>query len=111
MAAHCPRTPHTHARIRRRAAPSAAQPNMLQHLPKESENECKLRLFYAPRHLCLALVITIGGGWGGGVAGAGGRGGGSASDICQQKSKKKKKYSLLHFPFPYKPDLMEKRKE
>lgn len=59
---------HTHA-LQRRAASSAAQPNMLQHLPKKSENECKLRLFYAPRHLCLTLVITIGGGGGGGGGG------------------------------------------
>lgn len=73
---------HTHARLRWRAASSTAQPNMLQHLPKKSENECKLRLFYAPRHLCLTLVITIAFGVGGGAMGA-------ASDICQQKNKKK----------------------
>lgn len=65
--AHCPCAPHTYAHVRQRAAASAAQPNMLQHLPKKSENECKLRLFYPPRCLCLTLVIkslsaaTVGG--------------------------------------------------
>lgn len=73
---------HTHTCIRQRAASSAAQPNMLQHLPKKSENECKLRLFYAPRHLCLTLVITIGGSGGAGMCVCVGGGGRSAFDIC-----------------------------
>lgn len=84
--AYCPRAPHTYAHVRRRAAASAVQPNMLQHLPKKSENECKLRLFYPPRRLCLTLVIKSLSAatvcvcvWGGQRLSVGG----GASDICR----------------------------
>lgn len=51
-------TCHTHTHMSdRKAASSTAEPNMLQHLPKKSENECKLRLFYPPLPHCLTLVI------------------------------------------------------
>lgn len=51
-------TCHTHTHMSdKKAASSTAEPNMLQHLPKKSENECKLRLFYPPLPHCLTLVI------------------------------------------------------
>lgn len=58
--AHCPHMPHTsmHARTaHRKSRLFHREPNMLQHLPKKSENECKLRLFSPPLPHCLTLVI------------------------------------------------------
>lgn len=55
--AHCPYMPHTYTHVRQKAGSSTAEPNMLQNLPKKSENECKLRLFYPPLPHCLTLVI------------------------------------------------------
>lgn len=100
--AHCPHAPHTYVRVRRRAASSAARPNMLQHLPKKSENECKLRLFYPPRHLCLAPVIKLlSAVTGGGRGGVGGK-------RCIRHlpvEKKETRSTLLRFFFLYKPDF------
>ena len=55
--AHCPHMPHTYTHGGQKAASSTAEPNMLQHLPKKSENECKLRLFSPPLPHYLTLVI------------------------------------------------------
>lgn len=55
--AHCPHMPHTYTRQAEKQPLPPAKPNMLQHLPKKSENECKLRLFYPPIPHCLTLVI------------------------------------------------------
>lgn len=58
--AHCPQMPHTntctHTPGRKQALPRQ-KPNMLQHLSKKCENECKLRLFSPPLPHYLTLVI------------------------------------------------------
>lgn len=69
--AHCPHMPHTYVHVRQKAVSSTAQPNMLQHFPKKSENECKLRLFFPPLLHCLTLFL------GGGVSFCTHRAGGS----------------------------------
>lgn len=61
--AHCPHTPHTDVRAGQKAGSGLAKPNMLQHLPKKSENECKLRLFSPARPPCLTLVIQSPSAW------------------------------------------------
>lgn len=58
--AHCPHMPHTNTRTHtadRKQALPRQKPNMLQHLSKKSENECKLRSFSPPLSHYLTLVI------------------------------------------------------
>lgn len=47
-----------HARRAEKAGSSTAKPNMLQHLPKKSENECKLRLFSPPHSLTTSHLLS-----------------------------------------------------
>lgn len=55
--AHCLHIPHTSTHTGQKAGSAEAKPNMLQHLPKKCENECKLRLFSPPLPHYLTLVI------------------------------------------------------